>query len=92
MEVAILFAMILCFIAIIYYGDNNKSTQSKILVILQSLQSVSNPNVSKETIANLVDIGIKFTKENAIDNVSRTDSLWEEDRLEGEEIEEVYGR
>jgi hypothetical protein len=35
---------------------------------------------------------IRLNNGEALENIRRTNSLWEEDSLEGEEIEKVYGR
>jgi hypothetical protein len=93
MGILMLISMLLGFLAILYYLKQIANSNNKILVILQDLQDVTNLDIPKETSANLTDIGKQIKLEDgAIENITRTNSLWEEDGLDGEEIEDVYAR
>jgi hypothetical protein len=95
METALLIlitAMLLAILGLLHSSYNNNYTQKNILAILKDLQDITNLDTTKQTDARLVDVNKREERESALDNLTRDSSIWEEESLEGEEIEEVYGR
>jgi hypothetical protein len=87
------FIIVALLILIISNTKSSADYSRDILVILKDLQTPTNPAISTETNAFLTDIGRNnISNGEALENVTKTSSIWEEDSLEGEEIEEVYGR
>jgi hypothetical protein len=84
--------LIVVLVTVEHNTKNNAKHNKTVLAILQSLQGNINLDIPKEVNANLTDIGDRLNNGEALENIRRTNSLWEEDSLEGEEIEKVYGR